>query len=134
VQPAFDARGGKRFVGVHAIDRVETPLADVHGARTHRCADPFVQVEPDEVGAEGVHAEWHLSEGVRCIHHHVGPTRLGERGDLVYWDDQAGLVVAVREQQELRARVRLERPAIRLEDVFACGRLGDRQRCHLRTA
>ena len=89
-----------------------------------------MQVAADEVRADVGHLQVDLAERVRGIDDGIGAASAGHRDDLLRRDDEARLVVEMREQQELRARVRLERLVVRGQHVRARGGLGNHQLRH----
>ena len=72
----MDAREDVGALGLFrriGIDRADPVAADVDRADAERRADPFVQVDADEIGLEVGQAEVELADAVRGIDQHVDP-------------------------------------------------------------
>jgi hypothetical protein len=90
-------------------------LPDVEEAHCEWRADPFVQVEADEIGLEVAHLEIELPPRMGRVDDGVDLLGLGHAHDLGDWHDEARPVAGVGEQQEPRLRVGVERPGVGIE-------------------
>ena len=105
---------------------------NVDRADAERRADPFVEVDPDEIGIEVGQAEIELSDAVRRIDERIDPALARDAHDFGDRQDQPGAVTEMRQQDHLDRRVGLERAAIGLDQrlVRRGFRKGDLDHAH----
>ncbi len=123
------------LIGLVAIDIGEAVLGDIEAAAADRRADPFVQVEADEVDAESAHVEFHLAPGMSRVDVHIDAMRLRPAGDLGDRDDEPGAVAEMREEARAWSRIwPREGRLLGIEQALAGGRFGEVDLDHIHDA
>lgn len=95
----------------------------VEEAHADRRADPFVQVEADEIDLELAHPEVDLPPGMGGVEDDVDAFGPGHARDLRDRHDEAGAMADMGEEEKPGLRIRLEGAGIGVEHALAGGRL-----------
>src|SRR5207237_4467005 len=84
------------------------PAPDIYRSNAERRADPFVQVDADEIGTEVRKAEIQLADAVGGIDDNVDPAGTGKSSNLRDWKHQPGPMTEMSDQSHPDLRIRIK--------------------------
>ncbi len=96
-------------------------FAHVHRAHAHRCADPLVQVDANEIGLQVRHRVVDLAKAMCGVDNHIDAACPRALGDLCHRQHKPMAMADLGQQHQFQARQARERLIVGLQDLLMGG-------------